>query len=189
MGRCPLSKSILLDMPLHACYNGNYGGFRNGPMHFKVERFMTHRRVGGRADFIDIIDRSENIIMDSKPDKILRWSDYQLPIVYAWKRGNEWLYIGKSGVGLYRVFNHSVIGRKEKIQSNDSVLIWFCDYNKIDSLERQMIKKYQPKYNIMGVRAKSCSICKSKYRGKTCPTCEKSIREKMDGTNITITQV
>ena len=136
-----------------------------------------------------VVDRSENLIMDSKPDRILRWSDYWLPIVYEWKRKNEHLYVGKSAKGLYRIFNHDIIGKKEAVQPDDIILVWFCDYNKITSLERKLIRKYQPKYNIIGTRTKTCSICNTKYREEHCPACIKNIKEKMGGTNITITQV
>ena len=72
------------------------------------------------------------------------------PIVYMWKRGEEWLYVGMSTVGISRIFtpDHHVLHSSE-MQEGDSINWSYFDTVKEAQIrERFLISKYQPLYNI-----------------------------------------
>lgn len=72
-----------------------------------------------------------------------------VPMVYAWKRGNQFLYIGMTYNGTYRLKNHNIIGVVEKIKANDLLIIWRDkDNQKLCLLEIELIKRYHPQYNL-----------------------------------------
>ena len=72
------------------------------------------------------------------------------PMVYCWKRGEEYLYVGKSKSGFSRLVNydkHDVL-KRERIEDADSIEIFFFhDNEECLAYERYMIKEYKPKYN------------------------------------------
>jgi len=79
------------------------------------------------------------------PGKLLR--SY---LVYGWRRGEKYLYIGLSGVGLTRLNNgHHVFGR-DKLLSTDEIDVWYCD-SRLEAglLESKLIKEHKPKHNKM----------------------------------------
>jgi len=71
--------------------------------------------------------------------------------VYAWRRGEEYLYIGQTGSGWDKFKRkHRVIGKVETRLETDFIDIWICsDYKEINSLEKDLIKELKPKYNII----------------------------------------
>ena len=71
-------------------------------------------------------------------------------LVYGWKRGNEFLYIGASRNGICRlVENHHVIGKKGEVQDTDEFCFWLIPENmkSVDQLETSLIAKFQPRFN------------------------------------------
>lgn len=73
------------------------------------------------------------------------------PVVYTWMRGREYLYIGCSTHGLCRVFdrNHHIL-RKQEVLPNDKITMKFFDNTKkMRSTESNLIKRYQPRYNLL----------------------------------------
>jgi hypothetical protein len=76
--------------------------------------------------------------------------DYLTDCVYGWKRGSKWLYIGSSSFGLRRVFTHSVINVKEKVQNSDEIVVWQfpnIDLPTLLSIEMKAINAFKPLYN------------------------------------------
>lgn len=71
--------------------------------------------------------------------------------VYAWRRGNGYLYVGVSSNGLARPFNHSVIGVREEVRDTDTIDVWFFKtWRTAEKREAAMIRKHQPTYNVAG---------------------------------------
>lgn len=71
------------------------------------------------------------------------------PCVYAWVRGDQWLYVGKSMVGVSRVISahHSTI-RPSMILATDRILFWQRHgAQEIAALESRLIDAKQPLYN------------------------------------------
>lgn len=75
--------------------------------------------------------------------------------MYAWKRGEEYLYIGLSSRGLGRVLSHNVIGCVEEIQDTDTIELWFFSDERsgyetlpVVAFEAEMIRKHRPRYNV-----------------------------------------
>lgn len=73
---------------------------------------------------------------------------YNTPCVYAWKRGDEWLYVGTSNRGICRLYSHTTIGKIEPVQTNDTIVLWFYK-NPVQAMmnEAELIIVHQPKYN------------------------------------------
>lgn len=69
------------------------------------------------------------------------------PCVYAWMRGDLWLYIGKSKCGSNRLSNHHVI-KPDKVQPTDEFVIWRVS-SELDALilEAKLIAARKPLLN------------------------------------------
>jgi len=70
--------------------------------------------------------------------------------LYAWKRGEDWLYIGVSRNSGRDLRNHHIIGKVEEFQSVDRIHFWYLDnlsHMKMGEIEKEEIKYHQPKYN------------------------------------------
>jgi predicted GIY-YIG superfamily endonuclease len=82
--------------------------------------------------------------------------DFRLParaitkhIVYAWGRGDRYLYVGMSKNGLGRLNNHHVIGVKEEVGPDDFIDIFACNsMTQACQLEQRYIEKFSPRWNI-----------------------------------------
>lgn len=104
--------------------------------------------------------------MERPPDvsivaqSVLPYLDY---CVYAWKRGDEYLYIGSGGRGICRLLGgHHVIDKAEDVQDSDVFEFWWFDMGKPDEegfwpnepltkwleFESAMIRKHRPRYNV-----------------------------------------
>jgi hypothetical protein len=98
---------------------------------------------------------------------------YSGNIVYGWRRGNRYLYIGMSTKGSERAFNkdHHVIGKVEDWNKRDVIDIWQTDSPK--ELESVLIKKLKPKYNGSTITSKRCIRCnyRSALVGHLCSPC------------------
>ena len=75
------------------------------------------------------------------------------PIVYMWKRGDDWLYVGLSTVGIARIFgsHHRLI--LSEMQDEDTIN--WSYYNTIEeakTMERYLIAKHEPKFNVTYTR-------------------------------------
>lgn len=71
--------------------------------------------------------------------------------VYAWRRGDRLLYVGVSGNGLARPFNHPIIGAKEEVRDSDTIDVWFFKtWAKASKFELTLIHGNNPTYNIVG---------------------------------------
>jgi predicted GIY-YIG superfamily endonuclease len=70
------------------------------------------------------------------------------PVVYAWKRGDEYLYIGFTSC-LYRRFGgHHVIGKRDELKPTDQFDVWyFRSRREARAFELRMIAHYHPKFN------------------------------------------
>ena len=83
------------------------------------------------------------------PDAALTADDFQTPIIYAWMRGDECLYIGQSRIGLRRIFlNHHAITLKSLLP-DDRVLIWLAPKDEAERcrLEQALIARMRPTLN------------------------------------------
>lgn len=79
------------------------------------------------------------------------------PGCYALGRKNEVLYVGQSKVLINRLYVH--VGARDraargKYRQGDrmvpfrQVMIWPCEVAELDELEQELIKLYQPRYNV-----------------------------------------
>jgi len=82
---------------------------------------------------------------------------YMKPIVYWWKRGEAWLYIGSSKRGLGRMIadSHKVM-HPLNIEDNDEIGFQYFD-SKDEALktEREWLRQAHPRYNSKSGRANS----------------------------------
>lgn len=90
------------------------------------------------------------------------------PIVYAWKRGETYLYIGMSESGVKRIYTHNIIGVADHVDPLDMIEIIICD-NRAHALfiENDLIGRHNPKYNQIKpnyAQAQFNMITKSEYR-------------------------
>lgn len=119
---------------------------------------------------------------------------YKNPMVYAWTRHGESLYIGKSLTGLSRILhNHHIIGVKEEVQQCDIFVMWYTIEEFIDELESTLINLYNPKWNTKVpkhglTKIKKCKLCNEKFKGlkaqSHCSKCLSRIRRVTDGTTF-----
>lgn len=89
------------------------------------------------------------------------------PLVYGWKRDNEYLYIGMSVIGIIRFYTHNIINVKEEMLITDNIDIWYSTLDDVKKLERQLIGIYNPKYNKIFItksdKTIECFICKKEF--------------------------
>ena len=88
--------------------------------------------------------------MKRQPDLILHGAELNKPAIYAWKRGEEWLYIGITEVGIIRrLQGHHVVGNIHQFKDEDRIVVWHVNLTRNDliALERKLILKHKPKYN------------------------------------------
>jgi hypothetical protein len=77
-------------------------------------------------------------------------SKYCSPCIYTWKRGEEWLYIGKSYHGLRRILAQHTIISRDNIKDDDEIEIWCypeLSNQELLRLERTWIHNCHPRYN------------------------------------------
>jgi len=90
-------------------------------------------------------------IIELPPSSIFNTSlllKYKGACVYEWKRGEEYLYIGRSTNLFLRLYTHNVIGKLEPIQEQDTITIYHCETeDEMIILEKKLIKRIRPKYN------------------------------------------
>ena len=90
------------------------------------------------------------MIKDEACDRLLTGLDFNLLFgcyVYAWCRGDKFLYVGATNKGLARLFTHGVVGRVEPILETDKIKMWKCDPKDLSRVEREFIIATTPKYN------------------------------------------
>lgn len=90
-----------------------------------------------------------------QPDRIIPGTDYReakRELVYAWKRGNEYLYIGSTSSGYGRFLNHNVLDIFDTVLDSDEIHVWYPD--DIILFEQILIKKFQPKFNLIPQKEK-----------------------------------
>ena len=86
-----------------------------------------------------------------------RWHQ---PIVYAWTRGEEILYVGCSYSGIERL----LASKHEKLrefQPGDRLMIWACA-NPL-AMEERLIRHWRPRYN-KPVGADPCPQCGGRWK-------------------------
>lgn len=74
---------------------------------------------------------------------------YRCACLYAWKRKDQWLYIGSSQNGTYRLRGHHIIN-KVSFQEGDVINVYFLNTISDEELqwhEYNLIEKYRPLYN------------------------------------------
>jgi len=72
---------------------------------------------------------------------------YKTPVVYVWKRGDEWLYVGRSYCGMQRIMD---VGHRAlcKVEDTDQILMMYhLTKRQAQALELNLIRKHKPKYN------------------------------------------
>ena len=70
------------------------------------------------------------------------------PCVYGWKRGDKYLYIGKSRNGIGRLHWHHKI-KLGDIQEGDVLDLWYPSDNRtIETIEVELIQLFQPALNV-----------------------------------------
>jgi hypothetical protein len=68
--------------------------------------------------------------------------------VYAWKRDNDVLYVGRSENVLSRIIKHDVIGKCDALLPTDLILLYKCaTFEDMTDLEEEMIYDLKPRYN------------------------------------------
>lgn len=75
---------------------------------------------------------------------------YHSPVVYIWKRGNEYLYIGKCYTGFHRVVYDKLhdVFKSKNIQDDDTIEIqYFNTRSECLQTEQELIKIHDPLYN------------------------------------------
>lgn len=76
-------------------------------------------------------------------------------VVYAWKRGPEFLYVGACRDLRLRLATHQVIGVREPVLPQDKLLVFVCPNKGIMvEAERKLIATVEPKYNMVGTSRK-----------------------------------
>lgn len=69
--------------------------------------------------------------------------------VYAWRRDDEWLYVGCSGA-LARPFSHNIIGRVDDLRDTDFIHAWALgSFEEALAFEATLIALQKPKYNAL----------------------------------------
>lgn len=107
------------------------------------------------------------------------------PLVYCWKRNNQYLYIGMSSRGVTRLFDKHE--RINKVEDEDKFEIIICDsIQEAIELEKKLIQTFKPIYNeviynytptyISGGECQ-CKICNNKFNSesknsKICNDCK-----------------
>ena len=81
-------------------------------------------------------------------------SEVLRPGCYALAKGGSVVYVGKSKVPLVRIYTHrNLLGRRRPVAipirgiSYDQVWVFPCRIEELDSLERELINRYKPRYN------------------------------------------
>jgi excinuclease UvrABC nuclease subunit len=74
---------------------------------------------------------------------------YKTPVVYAWKRGNEWLYVGSSHRGLQRVVDskHHALHQAEMHDTDEILMMYQLTPQQARTLEVYLIRTHKPRYN------------------------------------------
>lgn len=115
--------------------------------------------------------KKETFSPDSLPD-------INTSLVYGWRRITKYLYIGKSIRGIQRILRNHVI-KSYRINKVDKIDIWFCLENEVDELEKLLIGKHKPKYNITHTNRRTvqkefddegnqiCVECKKKFPSRS----------------------
>lgn len=69
--------------------------------------------------------------------------------IYAWRRRRQWLYVGRSVLGLARVLSRHHVKIVERCRKGDRLLTWHCaNEAELARLEVSLIRRYRPKYNV-----------------------------------------
>lgn len=95
------------------------------------------------------------------------------PVVYAWFRNNDCLYVGQSVKGFVRLTRHHVIGKIDEVQASDSFRFWFSAPFGLDALEKELIIELKPLYNQAHTnngkaqRHGHCQWCGKEYQANT----------------------
>lgn len=125
------------------------------------------------------------------PTFSLKIADLKRPgTVYAWKRGEEWLYVGFSHNPFARIQNHSTVGRVVAFEPTDDILVWVFESSKEGRLwEARLIREHRPKFNIQHndvARTVECLKCRRPFQQtrwwqKFCsPDCRKAGKSKAE---------
>jgi len=125
-----------------------------------VETKTPETYIGLLQEYINALNRhiAEREVWRKKEQ---RWrtshpdvfTDFRRPCVYLYSKAGEIIYVGKSKCGLFRVFdskrdNHSMAQR----EADTIRVLWFDQPGEASTMERDLIRKHQPKFNIQGVR-------------------------------------
>jgi len=74
----------------------------------------------------------------------------QSSLVYAWRRGDRWLYVGCSAQGIARPLgsSHHVIGKRGEVRPDDQIDIWrFASYDEAATVEYELRHLFMPQLN------------------------------------------
>lgn len=94
------------------------------------------------------------------------------PIVYGWRRGAIYLYIGQSKNGIGRIFSSEhAINNEEPLLDADIIDIWLVELKDLKKVEKELIRKFKPRYNVQG---------KHEYEA-VCARCSKEFIATIEG--------
>ncbi len=100
-----------------------------------------------------------------------RFNLMKLPCVYAWLRGDEWMYVGVSTRGISRplAYGHHAMS---DFLDEDVLLIWrFRKEKSALDFEQELIKEKQPAKNVAGIEGDLAKARKSNYNRHQCERC------------------
>lgn len=84
--------------------------------------------------------------------------------VYGWKRGEVWLYVGRARNPLARVTNHDIVGRATPFLPHDKIVVWRSrTEDDARELERELIARLHPVFNVRGRGAAICVKCSGPF--------------------------
>ena len=115
-------------------------------------------------------DRIEKAMRTYQPNRIPR---LERPIIYGWKRNDQYLYVGKSKKGTERILGNNIFDYR--VIEGDLITIWPATIKNIDFLEIYFIRKYNPKYNLTYSENSSPNPLFDEEGNKLCLNCKKMI--------------
>ena len=92
-------------------------------------------------------------------------------MVYAWKRGADYLYVGCSSYGLSRTLKHNIINRAEQVLPGDIIEGWFCNsWEEATIFETKLKIAYNPPYS--PVLPRWHGVGPRPLTRRVCPSCK-----------------
>lgn len=111
------------------------------------------------------------------PDLTLPISLLTRTLVYGWRRGERYLYIGQTNALLRRMGTHHKVGKILDFEPTDNLDIWLVDAKDLLVVEEALIRLHQPLYNGDWMSRYSENIRKNKAKRRRLKT---ALKEEVD---------